>query len=144
METLTDVSSVYVDGRCEALRYKWIESERAQRDLGPEAMRQWIARHWHGWLRARWYEHIQGIRVWKEFDRRSYGLLEHKQFSNPRLLHSILDHLVTGRENLDVIQWAFRHKMPMDVVLEILEALDINSCRLACGYLESDGTFYHP
>ncbi len=39
----------------EMLRHKWIESEKAKRDLGNEAIFDWIHRHAAQW-RA-WYEH---------------------------------------------------------------------------------------
>ena len=34
-------SSVYFESEQEALRYKWIESEKAGRDLGDVAIRRW-------------------------------------------------------------------------------------------------------
>ncbi len=40
--------------REEILRYKWIESEKAQRDLGAEAALDWIKRYAADW--RRWYE----------------------------------------------------------------------------------------
>ena len=55
--------SVYVDGEQEALRFKWIESERAGKDLGEAAIRAWVKQHWWGFLRARWVEHLQGRRL---------------------------------------------------------------------------------
>ena len=122
--------SVYAHGELEALRHKWIESERAQRDLGEAAMRQWVKDHWWGYLRARWIEHMEGSRFWKELDRGDFGLLK-REFQNHMLLDRIIDRLKSGQENLDVIQWAIEWHMPMDKTLEILEALDVNRCRLA-------------
>ncbi|MCX5756995.1 MAG: hypothetical protein NTU83_00510 [Candidatus Hydrogenedentes bacterium] len=40
--------------REEILRYKWIESEKAHRDLGAEAALDWIKRYAADW--RRWYE----------------------------------------------------------------------------------------
>jgi hypothetical protein len=60
MESVMDKLSVYVEGEQEALRYKWIESEKAGRDLGEAAIRRWVQDHWWGYLRARWVEHLQG------------------------------------------------------------------------------------
>lgn len=40
--------------REEILRHKWIESEKAQRDLGSEAALDWIRRYAAQW--RRWYE----------------------------------------------------------------------------------------
>ena len=123
--------SVYVDGEQEALRYKWIESERAGRDLGEEALRRWVKEHWWGYLRARWLEHLQGKRFWVELDRVDFGLLQRRYQEDSDLLDRILDRLKSGKENLDVILWALDFGIPMDRVLAILESLNINACRLA-------------
>lgn len=129
--------SVYADGVREALRHKWIESERARRDLGELAIRQWVRDHWHEYLRARWYEHIQGKKFWTELDRGDFGLLQRRFAPHQMLLvDRILDRLNEGQENLGVLQWAFDWQMPMEEVLEILEVLDINRCRLAHDFFD--------
>lgn len=123
--------SLYVEGEQEALRYKWIESEKAGRDLGEAAIRSWVRDHWWGYLRARWLEHLQGKRFWVELDRVDFGLLQREFKDSGLLLDRILDRLKSGKENLDVILWAQHWGIPIQPVLQILEALDINSCRLA-------------
>jgi hypothetical protein len=124
-------SSVYVDCEQEALRYKWIESEKAGRDLGEAAIRSWVRQHWWGYLRARWVEHLQGKRFWVELDRGDFGLLEREFKTDGLLLDRILDRLKAGQENLDIIRWAHEWGLPCEPTLKILEALDINSRRLA-------------
>jgi hypothetical protein len=124
-------SSVYVEGEQEALRYKWIESVKAGHDLGEVAIRRWVQCHWWGYLRARWLEHLQGKRFWVELDRGDFGLLQRKFHDNTLLLDRILDRLKAGQENLDIICWAHTWGVPIEPVIEILEALDINSRRLA-------------
>ena len=99
-------SSVYVDGEQEALRYKWIESEKAGCDLGEAAIRRWVRDHWWGYLRARWLEHLQGKRFWVELDRGDFGLLQRRFHENELLLDRILDRLKAGQENLDILVWA--------------------------------------
>jgi hypothetical protein len=126
-----DKSSVYVEGEKEALRYKWIESEKAGCDLGEGAIRRWVQQHWWGYLRARWLEHLHGKRFWVELDRGDFGLLQRKFHDDALLLDRILDRLKLGQENLDVIVWALDWGIPMNAVRLILEALDINSRRLA-------------
>ena len=126
-----DKSSVYSDCEQEALRYKWIESEKAGHDLGEDAIRLWVKRHWWGYLRARWLEHLQGRRFWVELDRGDFGLLQREFHDNTLLLDRILDRLKSGQENLDIIVWAMNWGLPITPVLQILEALDINSRRLA-------------
>ncbi|PHX63699.1 MAG: hypothetical protein CK551_04755, partial [Planctomycetaceae bacterium] len=54
-----------------------------------------------------------------------------KFHENTVLLDRILDRLKSGQENLDIINWAMDWNIPMDPVVQILEALDINSRRLA-------------
>ncbi|HMF18402.1 MAG TPA: hypothetical protein VKE98_14425 [Gemmataceae bacterium] len=126
-----DISSVYTESEKEAQQYKWIESEKAGCDLGEAAIRRWVQNHWWGYLRARWLEHLHGKRFWVELDRGDFGLLQRRFNDNSLLLDRILDRLKTGQENLDVILWALDWSIPMGPVLEILEALDINSRRLA-------------
>jgi hypothetical protein len=124
-------SSVYVEGEQEALRFRWIESEKAGRDLGEAAIRRWVQQHWWGFLRARWMEHLQGKRFWVELDRGDFGILGRTFHDNPLLLDRILDRLKAGQENLDIILWALDWGINMISVRQILEALDINSRRLA-------------
>ena len=123
--------SVYAESEQEALRYKWIESEKAGHDLGEAALRRWVQCHWWGYLRARWLEHLQGKRFWVELDRGDFGLFERRFHDNTLLLDRILDRLKAGQENLHIICWALDWHVPVEPVLEILEALDINSRRLA-------------
>ena len=126
------MSSVYEDGDQEADRFKWIESEKAGRDLGEEAIRKWQQFHWNGYLRAKWIEHLQGKCFWKELDRGDFGLLKRRFQDQPVLLDRILDRIKAGQENLDILRWALDWGIPTESVIHILEALDINSRRLAC------------
>lgn len=123
--------SVYVDCEKEIQRYKWIESEKAGCDLGEAAIRRWVKEHWWGYLRARWLEHLQGKRFWVELDRGDFGLLQREFRENTLLLDRILDRLKAGQENLDIIVWALNWNIDAGPVIRILEALDINSRRLA-------------
>jgi hypothetical protein len=126
--------SVHLEGEQEPLRYKWIETERAGRDLGEAAIKRWIQCHWWGYLRARWLEHLQGKRFWVELDRGDFGILQRHFHDNTLLLDRILDRLKEGKENLDIIVWALNWGVSCDPVLQILEALDINSRRLVARF----------
>ena len=121
--------SVHVQGEQEAERFKWIESEKAGRDLGEAAIRSWVHTHWNGFLRARWLEHLQGRTFWIELDHGDFGLLQ-KEFRDSALIDDILALLKGGQENLNVLFWALDRGLPMNDVLEILLALDINSRRI--------------
>src|SRR5262245_61963754 len=129
--TSVEKSSVYEEGEQEAQRFKWIESEKAGRDLGEEAVRKWMQCHWNGYLRARWIEHLQGTRFWVELDRGDYGLLRSRFKEQAVLLDRILDRLKAGQENLDIIRWAHEWGIATGPVIHILEVLDINSRRLS-------------
>jgi hypothetical protein len=124
-------ASVYVDCEREAERFKWIESEKAGCDLGEQAIRRWVKEHWWGYLRARWLEHLQGRQFWEELDRGDFGLLLRRFHENTLLLDRILDRLKAGQENLDIIVWALDWGLNLHDVRDILQALDINSRRLA-------------
>jgi hypothetical protein len=115
----------------EAEKYKWIESEKAGRDLGEWAIRCWVREHWNGYLRARWLEHLEGRTFWIELDHDDYGLLR-KRYQDSALMGEIVVRLKAGWENLDIICWAFDYNLPRTSVLEILEDLDINSRRIEC------------
>src|SRR6516165_49361 len=121
--------SVHRMGEEEAQRHKWIESEKAGRDLGEWAIRCWVKEHWNGFLRARWVEHLQGRTFWIELDCNDFGLLQ-RQYCESALIDEILDRLKSGEENLNILVWAHEQGIPIAEVLEILEALDINSRRL--------------
>ena len=123
--------SVQEIGRLEAERHKWIESEKAGRDLGDQAIRLWVSEHWHTFLRERWLEHLQGRTYWIELDQGDFGLLQGPAADRP-LIDEIVDRLKDGWENLTVIQWAIDEGLPGDEVIEILETLDINSRRIEC------------
>jgi len=69
--------------------------------------------------------------LWVELDRGDFGLLQREFHNNTLLLDRILDRLKAGQENLDVILWAQDWGLPITPTLQILEALDINSRRLA-------------
>ncbi len=113
----------------EACEHKWIESEKAGRDLGEWAIRCWVLRHWHGFLRHRWVEHLQGVAFWVELDEADFGLLD-RAFHDSPLFVPIFEMLRKGKENLDVIRWAHNEGHTTEEVLAILEALDINSARI--------------
>lgn len=125
--------SLHECGEEEARRFKWIESEKAGRDLGETAIRAWIGQHWNGFLRHRWLEHLQGKAFWIELDQGDFGLLQ-RAFKNSPLIDPILEHFKRGGENLDIILWAMQLKISMGDVLEILEALDVNSRRIECRF----------
>jgi hypothetical protein len=123
--------SVQDRGAVEAQRHKWIESEKAGRDLGEWAIRGWVRQHWNGFLREKWLEHLEGRAFWIELDHDDFGLLQ-RSFQDSALIDEILRRLKCGQENLDVLSWAIDEQLEMEEVFEILETLDINSRRIEC------------
>ena len=124
-----DAHSLYHHAREEALRHKWIESEKAGRDLGQEPIDEWNRRHWWRWCRARWIEHIQGVVFWREYSPERYGILKQSVCRNPVLQDRVIDRIKAGMENLDIILWATRWGLDIRDVHEILSALDMNKYR---------------
>lgn len=122
--------SVHQEGLREAERHKWIESEKRGRDVGTEALGQWYERFWPHYCRGKCLEHLTGRQHWREFDEDDFGLIPRLLVENDLLLDRILDRVVCGYENLDVIQWAFCYGIPLDPVLSVLHQLNINRARL--------------
>jgi hypothetical protein len=127
--------SVQEHGILEALRHKWIESEKAGHDLGDSAIRSWVRKHWNGFLRARWLEHLEGRTFWIELDQHDYGLLQ-RGFTDSPLLDEVLYRLKGGDENLDLINWGIDENLDLIELIEILEVLDINSRRIECQFMK--------
>ena len=121
----------------EACAERWYRSQEAGCDQGEHAIRQWVKKHWRGFLRARWIEHMQGYRFWVELPREEFGLLKRRALVDARhLLDEIIEHVRCGAENLDIIRWARRSKTPAEqlTVLEILCLININAHRLRCSF----------
>lgn len=125
--------SLQAFGEAEALRHRWIESEKAGYDLGEEPIRAWVNLHWRGFLRERWMEHLQGRAYWLELDHADYGLLPAMLDQTP-LLDEIMRRVKYGEENLDILLWAIDTVLPIDDVINILETLDINGRRIECQF----------
>jgi hypothetical protein len=123
--------SVWADCKREIECHKWIESEKVGYDLGDHAVRSWIKDHWHGYLRNRWLDHLQGRTFWIELDRDDFGLLQQKFQDQTQLLDTILQRLKACQENLHIFVWAHETQMPTEPIIAILEAIDINSKRLS-------------
>jgi hypothetical protein len=121
--------SLYAHCEDEALKFKWIESERAGFDLGQEALQRWVRLFWKDYLRARLIEHLEGRVFWAELDKNDFGLLKYAFQDDPSLRDRIVDRLRGGDENLEIICWAHDDDMPMCRVSAILEKIDINARR---------------
>lgn len=128
--------SLLAEGEEEARRFKWIMSEKAGRDLGDWAIRCWVREHWNGFLRERWLEHLQGRAFWIELDREDYGLLQRAFRDSSPLFDEIFRRIKRGDENFDLLNWAIDEGIDTDEVIDILEAIDINSRRIECKFAQ--------
>lgn len=127
--------SLHEAGMSEAQRHKWIESEKAGRDLGDWAMRSWFRHHWPRFVRQCWVEHLEGRVYWNELDHGDFGIIQAGQTGSSSLEREILRRIKVGGENLDILCWSHEHHLPCDQVwkvLELLERLDINAHRVEC------------
>ncbi|WP_240911036.1 hypothetical protein [Paludisphaera soli] len=136
-------SSLQERAELEALRFKWIESEKAGHDLGEMAIRAWICRFWNRFVRQRWLEHLHGETYWVEFDAKAYGVVKRPGLADSPLVDTILEHFKWGEENLHIIQWAMDADQPMDEIRAILTALDVNSSRIPCRFDPARPRFRH-
>ncbi len=123
--------SVYSNAEVEQDIHKWIESEKARCDLGHAAVRNWNRSYWLHFYRSCFVKHVRGQVRFREFHPQTFNIVNNRLSASPELLEVILDMVREGAENLPLIWWAFERQHPMDQVIEILEALDINSQRLA-------------
>ncbi len=99
--------------------------EQARRDL------PYSARHFQLWIRARLFEHWNGVRYWADLDRSDFGLLWTPIHPDAELVADVVALLVSGGENLTVITWAIETDRPLDDVVAILTVLDVNCRRFA-------------
>ncbi|MSR51899.1 MAG: hypothetical protein EXS09_01245 [Gemmataceae bacterium] len=118
----------------EAKAEQWIQSYKAGRDLGDEVVQKWVREHWAGFLRARWLDHMLGVRFWFELKRSEFGILLKTPSDRMCLLNEIVEQLRCKAENLDVIRWACAQKSTEEqrIVHDLLLIIDVNSRRMRC------------
>jgi hypothetical protein len=122
--------SVYDEAKQAVQVHKWIESEKAGRDLGFEAVRHWSRSHWLRFYRWRLLQHLRGEVYFREFHPRTFGVVSCQLRVSSDLVEEILNLVRDGCENLDIICWAHNKHLTVAPVMEVLEAIDINRQRL--------------
>jgi hypothetical protein len=121
---------VYEEATRAIQEHKWIESEKAGRDLGVDAERDWVESYWHRFYRSRLIRHVRGDAYFVEFGAECFGVYD-KGFCELRsLLDAVLERIQTGAENLDLLRWGIQERLPQDELLKLLVAVDINGHRL--------------
>jgi len=137
IEEIVNRGSLHDAAAQEALRFKWIESEREGFDLGASAIRHWVRQFWGPFVRDRWIEHLEGRAFWIELDHNDFGLLQ-RGFDDSSLGDEVIRRIKGGGENLDILCWSLQGRLSREEVwrvLGILETLDINSHRVECKIL---------
>ncbi len=124
------VESLYDEALQEALRHKWIESQKRGCDLGENAIDEWYDRYWSAYCRFKRIEHLEGLRCWREFGSEDFGNLYTLIVQGDLLADRILDRYFAGHENLDIINWAIDWGLPLNDVVGVLVQLDMNRARL--------------
>ena len=130
----TEVSSLLPLAWDEIQRHKWIESEKARRDVGHVAVADWLRRFWWRFCRWRRIEHIEGIKRWFEFSQEDFAKALRPILEDDRLMLVILELMKGDRlgvmKDLEISEWARDVGVPMNRVLEILGLIHINIARL--------------
>jgi hypothetical protein len=124
--------SLYQVVRIELDLHKWLESEKAGKDKGEEAIRDWVKHHWDRFLRVCWLEHIEGKVFWTELGQENFGICR-QDFEHDWLAGEIVELFKRGGndgENLGILMIAEDLGWPKDHVFYVLETIDINSYRL--------------
>ena len=121
--------SLFKYGLVEAERHKYLESEKAGRDLGTAAIDDWHRRHWTRWLRHRWLEHLLGTRRWAELEPWRFGRLATLFTAHLPLLQDVADMVRRGAENIDILCWAARQHRGLHTVERMLVELRLNEIR---------------
>ena len=122
-------NSLFEEALAEARRHKYIESQKAGRDLGTEAIEDWHRRHWTIWLRHRWLEHLLGERCWQEFEPWRFGRLKALFATHAALMEEVTEMVRRGAENMDILWWAAREGRTLAVVVRMLIELRLNEIR---------------
>jgi hypothetical protein len=116
--------------RIEAAVHRWCTSVQEQRDRGPDAEKEWYQVHYHKFARGCLVKHITGDTMFADFREETFNIVETHHARFPRTLtQRILDQIKDGKENLDIINWAYAAGEDIDKVVAILEDIPINECR---------------
>lgn len=130
----TEVPSLLPLAWDEIQRHKWIESEKARRDVGQAAVADWLKRFWWRFCRWRRIEHVEGVQRWYEFSHEDFAKILKPILENDQLVIVIIEMMKTDKrrvmDNYDIIDWAISAGIPSERVLEILGEIHINVARL--------------
>ncbi|MBM4035185.1 MAG: hypothetical protein FJ291_25870 [Planctomycetes bacterium] len=121
--------SLFQEALREAQKHKYLESQRAGRDLGIEGIDDWQRRFWTPWFRYHWLEHLLGLRCWEELEPWRFGRLRTLFPTHEALVAEVADLVRRGAENADILWWAAKARRELPVVMAILTEVRINEIR---------------
>jgi len=121
---------VYEEAERAIREHKWIESEKAGRDLGADAERDWVENYWRTFCRSRLVQHLRGEVFFDEFDNKCFGVFSERLEEVAELLNVVLERIKEGAENLDLLRWGCQEHVPHNQLLKVLIAANINGHRL--------------
>jgi hypothetical protein len=121
---------VYEEADKAIREHKWIESEKAGRDLGVNATRDWIDSYWRTFYRSRLVQHLRGEAFFDEFDTECFGILSERFEEVAGMLNMVLERIKEGAENLDLLRWGYQEHLPRNLLLQVLIAANLNGHRL--------------
>ena len=129
-----EARSVYHEAWIEALKHKWIESQKSGYDVGSSAIHNWYNLYWYRFCRLKQLEHLEGRQPWKEFDQSQFGLFPQLKQRGDFLSLQIMEHVTQFKENLDIIFWAGHLNLPLNQVVSLLSKINVNSAQLNPDY----------
>lgn len=121
---------VYEEAEKAIQDHKWLESEKAGRDLGVDVEREWISTHWRTYCCSRLVQHMRGDAFFDEYGAESFGIFSQSCDEPLALLDAVLEKIQQGAENLDLLCWGHQKHLPTNHLLNVLIAADINGHRL--------------
>jgi len=80
--------------------------------------------------RDRLVKHLRGEAFFEEFDRDCFGILSVDFGEVAELLNWVLERIKQGAENLDLLRSANQEHVPLNPLLQVLKAVDLNGHRL--------------
>ena len=122
--------SLYHEAWVEALKHKWIESQKYGYDLGEKAIHDWYRLYWYRFCRLKQLEHLEGKQIWKEFNQEQFGLFPVLKQRGDQIAIQIMNHVAEFKENLEIIFWAGHSGLPLNQVTSLLTSIDVNSAQL--------------
>jgi hypothetical protein len=121
---------VYEEADKAIQQHKWLRSEKAGRDVGVDATRDWVDSYWPTFYRSRLVQHLRGEAFFDEFEPECFGILSVGFGDVAGLLNAVLQRIKEGAENLDLLRWGLQEHVPLHPLMQVLIAANINGRRL--------------